>query len=114
MLQTAAGRARSLQTRNGMFIYCCLSGSEFCLAFSISHLGPEAYAAAPAPAAMLHAGVLKKFGLYGLLRLAIPMLPEGARHWATLLIVLLLGNIIMSDWSQSRRSGSIGCSVIRA
>jgi NADH-quinone oxidoreductase subunit M len=43
---------------------------------------------------MLHAGVLKKFGLYGLLRLAIPMLPEGARHWATLLIVLLLGNII--------------------
>jgi NADH-quinone oxidoreductase subunit M len=55
---------------------------------------PEAYAAAPAPAAMLHAGVLKKFGLYGLLRLAIPMLPEGARHWATLLVVLLLGNII--------------------
>ena len=29
---------------------------------------PEAYACAPAPAAMLHAGVLKKFGLYGLLR----------------------------------------------
>ncbi len=31
---------------------------------------PEAYASAPAPAAMLHAGVLKKFGLYGLLRIA--------------------------------------------
>src|SRR6058998_2454244 len=55
---------------------------------------PEAYASAPAPAAMLHAGVLKKFGLYGLLRLAIPLLPEGARHWTTLLVVLLLGNII--------------------
>ena len=55
---------------------------------------PEAYASAPAPAAMLHAGVLKKFGLYGLLRIALPMLPEGARHWAWLLIVLLLGNII--------------------
>src|SRR6266516_3479049 len=55
---------------------------------------PEAYAAAPAPAAMLHAGVLKKFGLYGLLRVAIPLLPEGARHWAGLLVVLLLGNII--------------------
>jgi NADH-quinone oxidoreductase subunit M len=55
---------------------------------------PEAYAAAPAPVAMLHAGVLKKFGLYGLLRLAVPMLPEGARHWTTLLVVLLLGNII--------------------
>ena len=55
---------------------------------------PEAYASAPAPAAMLHAGVLKKFGLYGLLRLAIPLLPEGARHWTVLLVVLLLGNII--------------------
>src|SRR5438067_6880214 len=40
---------------------------------------PEAYASAPAPAAMLHAGVLKKFGLYGVLRLAIPLLPDGAR-----------------------------------
>ncbi len=55
---------------------------------------PEAYASAPAPAAMLHAGVLKKFGLYGLLRVAQPLLPEGAHYWNTLLIVLLLGNII--------------------
>jgi len=55
---------------------------------------PEAYACAPAPAAMLHAGVLKKFGLYGLLRLTIPLLPEGARYWSTLLVALLLGNII--------------------
>src|SRR5438128_3096553 len=55
---------------------------------------PEAYAAAPAPAAMLHAGVLKKFGLYGLLRLAIPLLPVGAQYWNHLLVVLLLGNII--------------------
>src|SRR2546430_2161293 len=55
---------------------------------------PEAYASAPAPAAMLHAGVLKKLGLYGLLRLAVPMLPEGARYWTTLIVVLLLGNII--------------------
>lgn len=54
----------------------------------------EAYASAPAPAAMLHAGVLKKFGLYGLMRVAIPLLPEGARYWNNLLIVLLLGNII--------------------
>jgi NADH-quinone oxidoreductase subunit M len=55
---------------------------------------PEAYASAPAPAAMLHAGVLKKFGLYGLLRLALPLVPEGARYWTNLLVVLLLGNII--------------------
>ena len=55
---------------------------------------PSAYASAPAPAAMLHAGVLKKFGLYGLLRLAVPLLPAGAQEWAWLLLVLLLANIL--------------------
>lgn len=53
-----------------------------------------AYASAPAPVAMLHAGVLKKFGLYGLLRLAVPLLPEGMQAWLTPLLVLLLGNIL--------------------
>ena len=62
--------------------------------FPFHSWAPEAYASAPAPAAMLHAGVLKKFGLYGLLRLAIPMLPEGAHYWMYLLVILLLGNII--------------------
>lgn len=62
--------------------------------FPFHSWAPEAYASAPAPAAMLHAGVLKKFGLYGLLRLALPLLPQGAQEWSTLLIVLLLGNII--------------------
>jgi NADH-quinone oxidoreductase subunit M len=62
--------------------------------FPFHSWAPEAYASAPAAVAMLHAGVLKKFGLYGLLRLAVPLLPEGARHWANLLVVLLLGNII--------------------
>ena len=55
-----------------------------------------AYAAAPTPTAMLHAGVLKKFGLYGIVRLALPLLPEGANTpWVqTTLLVLLLGNIL--------------------
>ncbi|MFT6379912.1 MAG: NADH-quinone oxidoreductase subunit M [Akkermansiaceae bacterium] len=52
-----------------------------------------AYASAPAPVAMLHAGVLKKFGLYGLLRL-YPMVATGMQAWLTVLIVLLLCNIL--------------------
>jgi NADH-quinone oxidoreductase subunit M len=55
---------------------------------------PEAYASAPAPAAMLHAGVLKKFGLYGLLRLAVPIFPEEIQQFAHLVLILLLGNIL--------------------
>jgi NADH-quinone oxidoreductase subunit M len=43
---------------------------------------------------MLHAGVMKKFGLYGLLRIALPMLPDAVRQWSNLLLLLLLANII--------------------
>lgn len=55
---------------------------------------PLAYAAAPTPTAMLHAGVLKKFGLYGLIRIAIPMLPDAAQYWMHILAFLCLGNIL--------------------
>jgi NADH-quinone oxidoreductase subunit M len=56
-----------------------------------------AYATAPTPVAMLHAGVLKKFGLYGLLRIAMPLLPEGAQApWVQqALLLMLLGNILV-------------------
>ncbi|MDD5262376.1 MAG: NADH-quinone oxidoreductase subunit M [Methylacidiphilales bacterium] len=55
---------------------------------------PAGYAAAPTPAAMLHAGVLKKFGLYGLLRLAVPFLPFGMQQYMNVLLLLLLANVI--------------------
>ena len=62
---------------------------------------PSAYASAPAPVGMLHAGVLKKFGLYGLLRLAVPLLPEGANqavigNWTgmDLLLLCIIGNVL--------------------
>ncbi|MCF7687049.1 MAG: NADH-quinone oxidoreductase subunit M [Cephaloticoccus sp.] len=57
---------------------------------------PLGYGAAPSSAAMLHAGVLKKFGLYGLIQIALPLLPFGASHWATTLAVLAaVGNVLV-------------------
>ena len=95
VLQTAAGMGQiSPDAQRHVYLLLLIGFGILISLFPFHTWAPEAYAAAPAPAAMLHAGVLKKFGLYGLLRLAIPMLPEGARHWATLLVVLLLGNII--------------------
>src|SRR5271169_2907317 len=54
---------------------------------------PLGYGSAPTPTAMLHAGVLKKFGLYGLIRIALPLMPEAAHHWANIIAWLCLGNI---------------------
>jgi NADH-quinone oxidoreductase subunit M len=55
---------------------------------------PLGYGAAPTATAMLHAGVLKKFGLYGLLRIAVPLMPEAARSWMHIIAFLCLGNIV--------------------
>src|SRR5260221_3995680 len=56
------------------------------------------YGAAPAPTAMLHAGVLKKFGLYGLIRVALPLMPQAAQSWAHVIAWLCLGNILYVGW----------------
>ncbi len=83
--------------------------------FPFHSWAPPAYASAPAPVAMLHAGVLKKFGLYGLLRLAIPLVPEGLQFWLTPLLVLLLGNILWVGWvtiSQKRLDLMLGNSSV--
>lgn len=64
---------------------------------------PLGYASAPTATAMLHAGVLKKFGLYGLIRIALPLLPEGARAWLPLLAGLAVGNLLWAGWVAMRQ-----------
>ncbi len=56
---------------------------------------PLGYGAAPSSAAMLHAGVLKKFGLYGLIQIAVPLIPVGVGQWESWIIWLALGNVVI-------------------
>ncbi len=55
---------------------------------------PRTYACAPTAFAMLHAGVLKKFGLFVLIQIVVPVLPFGCEHWAKVMAVLALFNVI--------------------
>ncbi len=55
---------------------------------------PIGYGEAPPLAAMLHAGVIKKFGLYGLIVVAIPLLPAGFEYWRPWIVTLAVGNLI--------------------
>ena len=64
---------------------------------------PMGYGSAPAPTAMLHAGVLKKFGLYGLIRVALPLMPEAAHHWVQVIAWLALGNLVYGGWVAMRQ-----------
>jgi len=49
---------------------------------------PDGHASAPTAVSMLHAGVLMKLGGYGIFRVAMYLLPEGAAEWSNFFIVL--------------------------
>jgi len=64
---------------------------------------PLGYGAAPTATAMLHAGVLKKFGLYGLIRIALPLMPQGAQSWINVVAWLCIGNILYCGFVAMRQ-----------
>lgn len=55
---------------------------------------PDTYAEAPAPVTFLLSAVMAKLGLYGFLRLAIPLFPEAAQFFAPVLIAAAVIGVI--------------------
>ena len=59
---------------------------------------PDGHASAPTAVSMLHAGVLMKLGGYGALRIAVYLMPEGAKHWALFFMALTTVNILYGSF----------------
>ena len=59
---------------------------------------PLGYGAAPSSTAMLHAGVLKKFGLYGLIQVALPLLPTGGVEPLTIPMTFVPDFLLPACW----------------
>jgi NADH-quinone oxidoreductase subunit M len=66
--------------------------------FPFHSWAPPGYASAPPAAAMLHAGILKKFAIYGMIRIAIPMLHDGFETCLPLILTLLAGNFLYAGF----------------
>jgi NADH-quinone oxidoreductase subunit M len=62
--------------------------------FPFHNWSPDGHVAAPTAVSMFHAGVLMKLGAFAALRVGIMLLPQGAKFWAPLIIVLALVNIV--------------------
>ncbi len=90
-----AGQPIADTVQNNIFALMLFGFGILVSLFPFHSWAPKGYATAPTGAAMLHAGVLKKFGLYGLLQIAAPLLPAGAAHWFPWIVWLALGNIII-------------------
>ena len=62
--------------------------------FPFHSWSPDGYAGAPTAVSMIHAGVLKKIGGYGLIRLGVMVLPVGAEFWAPVLAILAVAGVL--------------------
>lgn len=61
---------------------------------------PDAHTQAPTQGSVILAAILLKLGTYGFVRIALPMLPQGAQAWAPVIGILAVIGIIY---------GSLGC-----
>jgi NADH-quinone oxidoreductase subunit M len=55
---------------------------------------PETYRSTPLPVLALLSGVLSKVGVYGFLRIVLPVMPDASRHFQELLIALAVFSIL--------------------
>ena len=55
---------------------------------------PETYRSAPIVTIALLSAVLSKVGVYGFLRIVLPVMPEGSQHWQELFIVMAVFSIL--------------------
>ena len=76
---------------------------------------PDGHVAAPTGVSMLHAGVLMKLGAYGIIRVGVTLLPDGAANWMPVLISLGTVNVLygaVSAMSQTDLKYVIGYSSV--
>jgi NADH-quinone oxidoreductase subunit M len=62
--------------------------------FPFHNWSPDGHVAAPTAVSMFHAGVLMKLGAFAALRVGIMLLPDGAKFWQPLIIILALVNVV--------------------
>lgn len=72
--------------------------------FPFHNWSPDGHVAAPTAVSMFHAGVLMKVGAFAALRVAIMLLPEGAKFWMPWIIVLTLVNVVYGAFIASVQS----------
>ena len=63
-------------------------------AFPLHGWMPDGYRAMPIEVLMVFSGVLSKVGAYGFLAIVLPLFPQGAAHFQTLMLILALVSIL--------------------
>ena len=93
--------ARSGWPSAGLLVFCCIFlGLAVKVPVVPFHTWlPDAYAEAPSSVTMLLTGLMSKMGIYGFLRLLVPLFPQRMQELATPLLWLALATIIFSAFT---------------
>jgi NADH-quinone oxidoreductase subunit M len=63
-------------------------------AFPLHGWMPDGYRAAPLPVLLVFSAVLSKVGMYGFLRIVLPVMPHASQHFQTLMIAIAVVSIL--------------------
>src|SRR5204862_5693467 len=88
--------ARRLPTGSQEWIFRFFSAAFLAKmpAFPLHGWMPDGYTAMPLPVLAVFSGVLSKVAAYGFLRVALPLFPEGAQRFQTLILLIGLASIL--------------------
>ena len=93
-----AGNGLDVGTQKFLFPLLLVGFATIAPMWPLHSWSPGGHAAAPSAASMMHAGVLMKLGSYAIIRIALPVLPEGAVTWLPWVAVLCCFNIIYGGY----------------
>ncbi len=82
------------ETQSWCFLLLWLGFGSLAGVFPFHTWSPDGHAAAPTAVSMLHAGVLMKLGAFGVIRVGMIVLPEGAIFWAPVVGAVAVVNIV--------------------
>jgi NADH-quinone oxidoreductase subunit M len=88
----SAHYSRSLQV--AIFPLVWLGFGTLAGVFPFHTWSPDGHASAPTAVSMLHAGVLMKLGAFGVMRIGMVILPDGAREWIPVVGAVAAVNVL--------------------
>jgi NADH-quinone oxidoreductase subunit M len=94
VLSTLQGIPLSRGSQEWIFLFFAAAFLVKMPAFPLHGWMPDGYKAMPIEVLMVFSGVLSKVGAYGFLKIVLPLFPQAAAHFQTLMLLIALASIV--------------------
>jgi NADH-quinone oxidoreductase subunit M len=94
VLSALQGTPLSRGSQEWIFLFFAAAFLVKMPAFPLHGWMPDGYKAMPIEVLMVFSGVLSKVGAYGFLRIVLPLFPQAAAHFQTLMLLIALASIV--------------------